>query len=234
MFISRVPLNMAREGARQLIASPYRTHAAVESAFPPDAVRDGEEGRILWRLDNLTQDHSIWLYVVSPEAPDLTHIVEQAGWPMHVQWESKDYTPLLSRIAVGQHWQFRLRANPVRRARVDKGRKPKANGEDIVGKLQGHVTVSQQRDWLVSRAETHGFALLSDDNGDPSVIVRQRHRERFTRENQTVTLTTVLFDGRLVVTDADLFRHALCHGVGRAKGFGCGLLTVAPIREPET
>ena len=231
MFISRVPLNTAREGAMKLITSPYRTHVAVESACPPDAVRDGEEGRILWRLDTSARDRSVWLYVVSPEAPDLTHIIEQAGWPMRVQWESKDYTPLPSRIAVGQHWQFRLRANPVRKARVDKGRNPRANGEGIVGKLQGHVTVSQQRDWLVARAQTHGFSILPDDNGDPSVTVSQRHQERFKREGRTVTLSTAVFDGRLTVTDADLFRRTLCHGLGRAKGFGCGLLTVAPIRE---
>ncbi|MCH9276913.1 type I-E CRISPR-associated protein Cas6/Cse3/CasE [Bifidobacterium amazonense] len=231
MFISRVPLNTAREGARQLIASPYRTHAAVESAFPPGSVRDSEEGRILWRMDTLAQNHSVWLYVVSPEAPDLTHVVEQAGWPTQVQWESKDYAPLLSRIAVGQHWQFRLRANPVRKVRADKARHPKANGDDIIGTIQGHVTAEQQRDWLIARAESHGFTLVPDDNGDPSVTISQRHRERFNRDGQTVTLVTAVFDGRLTVTDADLFRHTLCHGIGRAKGFGCGLMTVAPIRE---
>ncbi|RSX53793.1 CRISPR-associated protein, Cse3 family [Bifidobacterium goeldii] len=234
MFISRVPLNTAREGARQLITSPYRTHAAVESAFPPGSVRDGEEGRILWRLDTLPQDHSVWLYVVSPQAPDFTHIIEQAGWPMQAQWESKDYTPLLSRIAVGQQWQFRLRANPVRKARVDKGLRPKANGEGIIGTIQGHVTAEQQRNWLIARAETHGFSIMLDDNGDPSVIVSQRHRERFQRDGQTVTLATAVFDGRLTVTDADLFRHTLCHGIGRAKGFGCGLMTIAPIRKPQS
>lgn len=234
MFISRVPLNAAREGARQLITSPYRTHAAVESAFPPGSVRDGEEGRILWRLDTLSQDHSVWLYVVSPQAPDFTHIIEQAGWPMQVQWESKDYTPLLSHIVVGQQWQFRLRANPVRKARVDKGRRPKPNGGGIVGTIQGYVTVEQQRDWLIARSGANGFEILSDDTGDPSVIVSQRHRERFKRDGQMVTLATAVFDGRLTVTDADLFRNALCHGIGRAKGFGCGLMTVAPIREPRS
>lgn len=39
MFISRIPLNKVRYGARQLIGSPYKLHAAVEAAFPPDAVR---------------------------------------------------------------------------------------------------------------------------------------------------------------------------------------------------
>ncbi|KAB7789966.1 type I-E CRISPR-associated protein Cas6/Cse3/CasE [Bifidobacterium leontopitheci] len=230
MFISRVPLNMARVSAQQLVASPYRMHAAVESAFPPDGVRSSDDGRILWRLDALTQDHGVWLYVVSPDAPDFTHIIEQAGWPTHMEWESKDYSPLLSRIAVGQQWQFRLLANPVRKALADKGRRPRENGEGIVGKIQGHVTATQQRDWLIARADAHGFEILLDDNGDPSVTVSQRHQERFGREGKTVTLTTAMFDGRLQVTDADLFRRTLCHGLGRAKGFGCGLMTVAPTR----
>lgn len=230
MFISRVPLNAARFSARQLMASPHRMHAAVEGAFPPDSVRENDEGRILWRLDASSKDHSTWLYVVSPEAPDFTHIIEQAGWPTHVEWESKDYAPLLSRIMLGQQWQFRLRANPVRKAKVDKGLRPKANGEGIVGKIQGHVTAAQQRDWLISRAAEHGFEILPDDNGEPSVTVSQRHQERFGREGKTVTLTTAVFEGRLKVTDADLFRRALCHGIGRAKGFGCGLMTIAPIQ----
>ncbi|OZG60841.1 type I-E CRISPR-associated protein Cas6/Cse3/CasE [Bifidobacterium myosotis] len=234
MFISRVPLNAARFSARQLMASPYRMHAAVESAFPPGSVRESDEGRILWRLDVLAQDHSVWLYVVSPEAPDFSHIIEQAGWPTRMEWESRDYSPLLSRIGIGQQWQFRLRANPVRKAKIDKGLRPKADGESVVGKIQGHVTAAQQCDWLVARAAGHGFEILPDDYDEPSVTVSQRHQERFGRDGKTVTLTTAVFDGRLRVTDADLFRQALCHGIGRAKGFGCGLLTVAPIREPQS
>ncbi|PWG60236.1 type I-E CRISPR-associated protein Cas6/Cse3/CasE [Bifidobacterium catulorum] len=230
MFISRMPLNMARDGAVRLISSPYRTHAAIEKAFPPGSVRESKEGRILWRVDSLTRNNSVWLYTVSPEAPDFTHIIEQAGWPMHMEWESKDYSPLLSRIAVGQCWQFRLRANPVRRVREDKGRRLKKADANIIGTIQGHVTAAQQRDWLVARAALHGFALLPDDCGAPSVTVGQRHREQFKRNGQAVTLVTAVFEGRLMVTDADLFRHALCHGIGRAKGFGCGLLTIAPIR----
>ena len=101
MFISRIPLNKARYGARQLIGSPYKLHAAVECAFPPNAVRNNDEGRILWRLDTSVNDNAVWLYVVSPEKPDFMHIVEQAGWPTHVEWETKNYEPLLERIAKG-------------------------------------------------------------------------------------------------------------------------------------
>ena len=106
MFISRIALNKARYGARQLISSPYKLHAAVECAFPPNVVRNNDEGRILWRLDTSVADNGVWLYVVSPEKPDFMHIVEQAGWPMHAEWETKNYEPLLERIAKGQRWHF--------------------------------------------------------------------------------------------------------------------------------
>lgn len=226
MFISRIPLNKVRYGARQLIGSPYKLHAAVEAAFPPDAVRRTDDGRILWRLDSLGQDGGVWLYVVSPQKPDFTHIVEQAGWPMHAEWETKNYDALLDRVTKGQQWHFKLRANPARKAGVDKGRRHRSDG--IVGKVQGHVTASQQLQWLVNRSVVHGFRILEDEYGQPNVVVKERHKEQFKRGGATVTLVTAVFEGRLEVIDTKLFRDALCEGIGRAKGFGCGLLTIAP------
>lgn len=226
MFISRIALNKARYGARQLISSPYKLHAAVECAFPPNAVRNNDEGRILWRLDTSVADNGVWLYVVSPEKPDFMHIVEQAGWPMHAEWETKNYEPLLERIAKGQRWHFKLRANPVRKAKEDRGRRRRNGG--IVGKVQGHVTVDQQLQWLIDRSASYGFAILCDQNDRPDVVVRERHKENFKRADATVTLVTVVFEGCLEVTDAELFCKTLCQGIGRAKGFGCGLLTIAP------
>lgn len=226
MFISRIPLNKARYGARQLIGSPYKLHAAVECAFPPNAVRNNDEGRILWRLDTSVNDNAVWLYVVSPEKPDFMHIVEQAGWPTHVEWETKNYEPLLERIAKGQQWHFKLRANPARKAKEDKGRRHRSDG--IVGKVQGHITVDQQLQWLIDRSASHGFTILNDQNDQPDGVVKERHKENVKRADATVTLVTAVFEGRLEVTDAELFRTALCQGIGRAKGFGCGLLTIAP------
>lgn len=233
MFISRIPLNAGRYGAQQLISSPYRMHAAVEACFPPSVPRQTEEGRILWRLDFNEETHSVWLYVVSPAKPDFTNIVEQAGWPMYQEWESKDYAPVLSRINVGAHFNFRLRANPVHRVLHDKfagQEKPRD------GKRLGHVTVEQQSQWLIDRSASNGFSVLQRDD-DYQMVVSQRKKERFQRTGQSgqrkgneVTISTALFDGLLEVTDAEKFRHALCFGVGRAKGFGCGLLTVAPIK----
>ncbi|PAU67575.1 CRISPR-associated protein Cse3 [Bifidobacterium italicum] len=228
MYLSRMQLNLARFEAKQLIASPYRMHAAVEHAFPPDAVRNDEWGRVLWRIDHNEQSHSTVLYVVSPETPDFTHLVEQAGWPSRCKWETREYSKLLDRLTVGQQWNFRLRANPVRKAAHDRAEHSRRTPEQIIGKRQGYVTVSQQIDWLLRRAEANGFEVLEEESG-PALRVTQRKREQFNRGGSKVTLSTAVFDGCLRITDADRFRHALCHGIGPAKGFGCGLMTIAPM-----
>lgn len=92
-----------------------------------------------------------------------------------------------------------------------------------------HICCAPCRD--IDRSASHGFRILDNEAGQPDVIVKERHKEQFKRGNAIVTLATAVFEGHLEVTDADLFRGTLCHGVGRAKGFGCGLLTVASETE---
>lgn len=229
MYISRIALNDARYETKKLLASPYQLHAAIEHSFPPSLERMNSEGRILWRVDvRNDESNSVSLFVVSPEKPDFTHIVEQAGWPLYQEWETKDYEQLLSRLAAGQVWQFRLRANPARKVLVDKGLIKQK--ESVVGKIQGHVTVAQQQDWLMNKADHNGFQVVMNDSG-PMLVVSQRKKQQFKRGTNTVSLATVLFDGVLEVTDVKLFKQALCSGIGRAKGFGCGLLTIAPVNQ---
>ena len=80
MYLTRFRLNAARPGARQLISSPQALHAAVMSSFPNILPTATDRPRVLWRLDR-NAAAELQLYVVSGERPDLTHLVEQAGWP---------------------------------------------------------------------------------------------------------------------------------------------------------
>lgn len=228
MYISRVALNLARSGGLRLAGSPYLLHAAVEKAFPPNVMRRGDEGRILWRLDvSSRKDGGVWLYVVSPSVPDLSHIAEQAGWAQD-RGETKEYTSVLDALEEGQAWQFRLKANPARKVYRDWHGN---DGESVVGSIQGHVTEAQQLEWLLARSARCGFDI-PESGGLRSVAISHRKREYFRHgaDGNPVTLSTAQFDGRLVVVDADAFRRTLCCGLGRAKGFGCGLMTIAPIK----
>lgn len=224
MFFTRFQINPARREARRLLGSPQRLHAAVAAAFPdPSATPDG---RVLWRLDAFDRA-LVHLYIVSPARPDLSHLVEQAGWPTTSGWDSADYDGFLSRLAGGQAWRFRLTANPVDRA-------PRSETETR-GTVRAHVGAHHQGTWLMSRAAGWGFDL-PDAVDDPGRLVRARATDQFERASDeaahTVTLSRVTFQGVLLVRDADDLRRALTHGMGRAKAYGCGLMTLAPLPAP--
>lgn len=215
MFLTRMYLNTRRRGAAMLLASPQRMHAAVESAFAPEAF-DRESARTLWRIDK-SEDRTA-LIVASPVEPDLTHLVEQAGWQTGELWQTLPYGPLLNQLDDGQLWRFRLVANPTYAGRQD--------GWDDT-KPRGHVTVKKQEGWLLDRCLKHGFSVPDGPSGTTELTITERRTERFSRGNSRVTLTVAAYEGHLRVTDPALLRAALTHGIGRAKAYGCGLITLA-------
>lgn len=219
MYLTQMHLNPSRRGTRWLLASPQRMHAAVLSSFPPGSVTESPSGRVLWRVDHSETDKTVTLYVSSPGRPDLTGIVEQAGWPTADHgWRTAPVTGLLDQLDVGQRWGFRLTANPVHSLAVPGAR----------GKRHGHVTVAYQQQWFLDRAAGWGFAV---DEG--ALTVHSRRQLSFSRRSdgtdRTVTVAVATYDGILTVTDPELLGRALRQGVGRAKAYGCGLLTLAPV-----
>lgn len=221
MYLTRFQINTARRGARKLLASPHAMHAAVRAAFadPEDHERAGT--RTLWRLDT-PSTANVHLFIVSPGRPDLTHLVEQAGWPTIGTWDTRDYDRLLGSLTTGQSWAFRLTANPSH-----SGRKT-ADAKET--QRFGCLRENEQTDWLVKRTDRHGFALATQSDGQPNVTLHHRQTHTFNRGMGKVTLVTATYDGILEVTDAPTLRRTLTSGLGHAKAYGCGLLTLAPAR----
>ncbi|MEU7765075.1 type I-E CRISPR-associated protein Cas6/Cse3/CasE [Nocardia sp. NPDC049190] len=226
MFLSRVPLNPARVGTKKVLASPQVGHAAVMAAFPPEHITAAENGsgRVLWRIDR--RETAIDLYVVSPAEPDFTHIVEQAGWPTTTAWATRKYSPLLDTLADEQQWHFRLTANPIRSAMDRTADVPLTRGKP------SGLTPADQMSWLHRRSDDNGFRLgvcRSPQGEVPDATIIDRSTLRFRRGPATITLSTATYEGILEVTDPQKLRSALTNGIGRAKGYGCGLLTLAPL-----
>lgn len=227
MYMSKISLNSRRRGGMKLLGNRHAMHAAVMSAFAPGAETATGEGRVLWRIDR--HRDSVDLLIVSPAKPCLAHINEQAGWSTGSTWATRDYTPFLSSLTDGGEFAFRLTANPTHRATVHDG-----DGENTKQRIVGHVTNGHQREWFAGRTEPNGFSLvpsLTEEGQEPrpELILRDRETAVFSRQGKRITLVTAAFEGRLRITDADRMRHALTHGIGRAKGYGCGLMTLLPV-----
>ncbi|MFI1176668.1 type I-E CRISPR-associated protein Cas6/Cse3/CasE [Streptomyces melanogenes] len=237
MFLTRFRINTARPAARQVLSSPQTMHAAVMSAFPQILPSTPNTPRILWRIDR-NASAEVLLYMTSTHRPDFTHLVEQAGWPAAAAsgtpgWQTYDYAPLLDRLDKGSTWNFRLTANPVHSVR---------NRDGVPTKRTAHLTPKHQLGWLLQRQDASGFRLVAKPadrqhttHGDTyQVVIRdQRHldfgkRGPGTGRPNRVTLTTVTYDGRLEVTDPPALRRVLTQGIGKAKAYGCGLMTLAP------
>jgi CRISPR system Cascade subunit CasE len=220
MHLTRFRINPARRGARKLLASPQAMHAAVLASFPGPDQHTGDGARTLWRIDE-RPDRQLTLYIVSPGQPDLTHLVEQAGWPTVSAWETRPYDTFLQTLATGQRWAFRLTANPTHNVRTT---------DDAPGTQRlGHVTADYQLQWLLKRTNRAGFTISEQPNGNHNLVIHRRQTRRFTRKQgqRPVTLVTATYDGVLVITDPEAMRYTLTAGIGHARAYGCGLLTLA-------
>ena len=214
MFLSRIALDASRRETIHALNAPHVLHGAIERGF------EGDRRRRLWRVDWLGD--SCFMLVLSDIEPDFSHIGIQFGFPdLMSVWESKDYEPFLSRLENGQKWRFRLRANPVRNSYECK------DDDSSRGKVKAHVTHRQQREWLFLRAEKNGFGLL--ENSFEVTHTQWLHFPKRLNSTEKVTIRTASFEGTLSIIDVELFKHALVTGIGRAKAYGCGLLTVVRL-----
>ena len=199
LFLSRVELNPYKEKTLRALESPNLFHGAIESSLP------GERVRNLWRID--TVKGRKYILLLTQEIPELSCFISQFGFEKDPSsYSTKEYGPFVGRIKDGQKWSFRLTANPVTRA---KNKASACTGKD------------RQLQWLLDRAEGHGFAVDDISIKETKWLDFLKGRERY-----NVHIFSVQYEGILTVTDSALFKKALSEGIGREKAYGMGLLTV--------
>ncbi|WP_344161297.1 type I-E CRISPR-associated protein Cas6/Cse3/CasE [Nocardiopsis rhodophaea] len=246
MYLSRTFINPRRKGAVPFLGNPQKIHAAVLQAFPQTPPTDAAEGpRVLWRLDTDDWRRPV-LWTLSPERPDFSHVVEPYGWPNSgTPAETREYAPLLDRIAEGQEYVFRVTVNPAKAKVPSSEEKWDSDGKLKRGTVVPLVGANNQIAWFADRAPKWGFELLpgsvpmpeTDDpeNTPPAyaVEIRDSRKLKFWKgegRGERVTLLAVTLEGKLRVKDVEVFRRSLTHGIGRAKGYGCGLISLAASR----
>ncbi|GAB3464356.1 type I-E CRISPR-associated protein Cas6/Cse3/CasE [Streptomonospora sediminis] len=230
MFLSKIPVNVMSRAYRRDHADVHDMHRTLMSAFaeaPADSSARLHYG-LLWRLDGEGRGQT--LLVQSRERPDWTALPE--GY-LAARAQVKCLQPALAAIRPGRRLAFRLIANPTR-STPPPGDEPGNRGR---GARKPIHRPEEQVEWLIRQGERHGFAIPAGTDGRPdTVAVPAPARVGYKPDNRPkarsgdrlkITVAPVRFDGRLIVTDAAAFQAALAAGIGRAKAYGCGLISLA-------
>lgn len=216
-YFSTIRINPLRAASRRLLGNPRAMHGAVVGGLADYSAAE----RTLWRVD-APNPRRPTLLVVTESKPDWTHVVEQAGWPTADgnHCEIRPYDPLLNSLATGQEYAFRVTVNPVHNVR----RKDATAVSRRTTTRTGLAALDAQLAWFERRTAGWGFELTGP------VRIADRRRHRFTKNGgrgPTVTLNVATFEGTLRVTDPATLAHTLRSGLGPAKAYGCGLLTLS-------
>ena len=96
------------------------------------------------------------------------------------------------------------------------------------GILSWWQILKYQEEWLLNRAQKHGFELLPENF---QIIQRNWHIFRKGKEQgkNRVSIKGVTYEGILKVCDEDKFKELLVTGIGRGKAYGMGLLTIVHV-----
>jgi CRISPR system Cascade subunit CasE len=191
-----------------------------------DGLLKSDIGRVLFRIDGDSTGRLPPVVLVQSERePDWENLTMDylASLP-----ECKPFAPQFKR---GQRLRFRLRANPTKRVAA----KNAVLGPEHAGKRIGLFTEADQLRWFISKGAKGGFRVPGGwvENGSHAV---PNFRMDAIPEGKLWNgisgaggwFLAVRFEGVLEVTDPTSFLQLLENGIGSAKGYGFGLMSVAP------
>lgn len=211
MFLSRVEIDRNNRRKTKDLSHLGAYHSWVEDSFPNER-ENNVRSRKLWRIDPLGDKE--YLLIVSPNQPDM-NLLEKYGVINSAQ--TKEYDSFLDNLIKNERYRFRLVVNPVVSIKSDPNSKER-------GRVVPHVTVEQQRNYLIERSEKNGFHIKDDE----FTIVERKFEPLNKKGHKTIWLSKVTYEGVLTIRDISKFRNLLVNGLGRKKAYGFGMMTVIP------
>lgn len=198
LYLARLTLNRSRL-ALGWASNLYRVHQRLMMAYAGDP-------RLLFRLEE--QDGSLTVILIqSQHEPNF----EPAFGNFMVLDRTPEVKPFTLRLAEGDTLQFRLLANPT--VKRD-------------GTRHGLLQAEEQQAWLERKLGQGGAGLVGCTMQSRGLRTSKRGTVNDENQPQPVHLA-VLFEGLLVVQDPQSLANTVAKGIGSAKGFGFGLLSLA-------
>ncbi|WP_036251199.1 type I-E CRISPR-associated protein Cas6/Cse3/CasE [Methylobacter sp. BBA5.1] len=203
MYLSKIHIPWAQA------QNPYQLHQALWRLFLGH--EDADRG-FLFRVEQLQRGvgaHVLMQSVMQPQS------VEQS--PILLGW--REYSV---NIQNGQRLRFRLRANPIKTIKDSSKGTVERRGKTFAKTVRVPLVHEEQQQAWVER-KLQSFAQLESliMQLEPVLYFRKA------KEGRSGKIQTVMFDGILTVTDAEALIQEMMQGIGPAKAFGCGLLSIA-------
>lgn len=232
MFLSKIALDPRSRLVAEQLRDPYKMHQTLCLGFPELQGQDIQQARLLFRVDD--DKDQLFIVAQSKTAPDWSKVDALPHYARAITLKSFAFVPEADK------WlRFRLLANPTKASSTVRKAK-RSRGQRV-----GLYREWERLDWLARQGERHGFAFdlkpfsitRTNEGGEEEQFSRElplvrlvdlNDGRRFPIKDHGAQFSAALFEGELRVTDATLFAHALENGIGKARGFGFGLLSVAP------
>lgn len=231
MYLTRAFLDPASRQVRADLRDPESLHKRVMLAFPDGVGPSPREALgVLHRLDQEREDRIVLLVQsrVRPMAERWPggYLLELGG-DFDLAFSGLVENPAVrsveaerARLSPGRRLLFRLKANTTRKIDTKTGPDGlKRNGRRVP--VRGDEA---RLEWLARRADASGFSF------EPGSVRITELTTSGGRGGKSVSFGGALFEGALVVRDAERFRETLATGIGPAKAYGFGLLSIAPAR----
>ncbi len=215
MYLSRLLINPRSRRAQRDLSDMYELHRTIMRGFPE---RIPPDERVLYRLEISPRTGAAVVLVQSKSRPNWQSVEKGGSYFL----SAPQVKPFEVKVREGQMLRFRLHANPTVKT-----------WSRTTGKKTRVPLVREERQiaWLVRKGEQSGFRVVTDETGLPLVrIVKVGERSGWSRsegKKNRLLIYIVQFDGFLEVTDPDKFLESVKSGIGPAKGFGCGLLSLS-------
>lgn len=178
----------------------YSVHRIVYSLFPRASESDQRDFLF---VDKGEREHCRYILILSKRKP------------VHCGAGEIISKPVPQAFLMREQYLFEVVMNPVRRCGTSKMAVP-IKGCELL------------KSWFFEKAVDFGFTAKSETLQvfDTGVVSFDRSKEtgRFTQTHNKAT-----FKGELHVIDRELFMKSFKEGIGRAKGFGFGLLQIVPL-----
>lgn len=208
MFLSQLLLDPVSRQVRAEITNRYELHRTLTAQFPAECRMDIG---LLYRIE--LPDSQVYqpirLLIQTQIEPDWRGI-DRSGFVFETP-QVKEFVP---DFKVEERYCFRLLANPtVRRVQLD--------GKS---KRVGLYKPEEQQSWISRKAKQGGFSIEALDIKNFGMIESIKRKDQHVFQIQHLG---VQFDGILRVTHEEIFLKTLINGLGSAKAFGFGLLSLA-------